>query len=148
MVAISKNRKFFNCLLLHYYKSKLAKKNYCRYIAITSSTYITDFSLEFFVKPMYTDYEIRHSLMKKKITFKSTHQNPLNQVKSKADSFLPFDYNSIFSNGSHLGWRVEVSQIIQKVNQLWFLRSLQCEFLIIKKFPEFNWNYLLPCSCI
>ena len=134
MVAISKNRKFFNCLLLHYYKSKLAKKNYCRYIAITISTYITDFSLEFFVKPMYTDYEIRHSLMKKKITFKSTHQNPLNQVKSNLTEMVNLGVH--FRNCSR--W-----QMLLKINISFIVH---CCFIISQNKLRFKCSYMATSS--
>ena len=56
MAAVTKDRNFFSCLLLLYYKSKWAKKNYCSYMEMSSLTYILGFSVKFFFQLIYTDY--------------------------------------------------------------------------------------------
>jgi hypothetical protein len=59
MATITKNRNFFNCPLLLYYKSKWAQiliaATYI-YMAVRSLTYIPGFSVKFFFQLIYTDY--------------------------------------------------------------------------------------------
>ena len=52
MVAIIKNRNFFNCLLLLYYKSKWAQI-LCIYMALSSTAYLPFFSVNCFSANLY-----------------------------------------------------------------------------------------------
>jgi hypothetical protein len=63
MVAIIKNRNFFNCLLLLYYKSKWAQI-LCIYMALSSTAYLPFFFCELFFSQLIL---IVHIIEKKKL---------------------------------------------------------------------------------
>ena len=91
----------------------------------------------------------------------------------KIKQFWPFEEISIFSNGSHLGWRAGLLDTILKGTHparfglIWFSgfrgedlnvifyqnmpnlnnRYKSAERKISQKNPEYMLNYPLPCSC-
>ena len=67
MVTVTKNRNFFNCPLLLYYKSQSAQiltAATC-HMALSSLTFIPGFSVKFFFQPIM---QIRHILMNDRIS--------------------------------------------------------------------------------
>jgi hypothetical protein len=84
MAAVTKNRNFFNCPLLLYYKSKWAQiltAATLQWVVLHIIRVFPSFSVEFFVQPIYTNYA---------------------------------NWNYIFSNSSHLEWRAELLDTILK----------------------------------
>jgi hypothetical protein len=71
-----------------------------------SLTYVRGFCVKFFFQPIYTDYT--NYAYFDKTSHLCLYSSNLDTFWLKIKQFWPFEEISIFSNGSHLGWRWEI----------------------------------------